>query len=287
MRIRFQNKYLVGISLGIFILIINFIFFLKSRWFVAIIILALTIAWLQFWIDFFLEVRRQKEIELKFLEFIRSLVGTVRSGIPVPAAILHISTGDFGSLTPYVKKLANQIEWGIPIHQALITFSNDTENGVIKRSVSIVIEADKSGGDIGDVLESVSASVFNIKMLKEERKSSTHSQIVQGYIVFFIFIAIMLMLQVWLGPQLLSSLGGSDSMAIPDTGFLPGIGAKSGAGSEIDLDKVFFALVIIQGLFTGIMIGKFSEGKLKQGLLHSLILITLATLIISIVKGGI
>ena len=287
MRIRFQNKYLVGISLGIFILIINFIFFLKSRWFVAIIILALTIAWLQFWIDFFLEVRRQKEIELKFLEFIRSLVGTVRSGIPVPAAILHISTGDFGSLTPYVKKLANQIEWGIPIHQALITFSNDTENGVIKRSVSIVIEADKSGGDIGDVLESVSASVFNIKMLKEERKSSTHSQIVQGYIVFFIFIAIMLMLQVWLGPQLLSSLGVSDSMVVPDTGFLPGIGAKSGAGSEVNLDKVFFALVIIQGLFTGIMIGKFSEGKLKQGLLHSLILITLATLIISIVKGGI
>ena len=109
MRIRFQNKYLVGISLGIFILIINFIFFLKSRWFVAIIILALTIAWLQFWIDFFLEAKRQKEIELKFLEFIRSLVGTVRSGIPVPAAILHISTGDFGSLTPYVKKLTNQI----------------------------------------------------------------------------------------------------------------------------------------------------------------------------------
>ena len=76
-------------------------------------------------------------------------------------------------------------------------------------------------------------------------------------------------------------------MAAPDSGFIPGLGSGSGTGSDVNLDNVFFSLVIIQGLFTGIMIGKFSEGKLKNGLLHSLILITLATLIITLVKGGI
>ena len=42
-----------------------------------------------------------------------------------------------------------------------------------------------------------------------------------------------------------------------------------------------------QGFFAGIMVGKFSEGSLKQGLLHSLILMTTAALIITTAKGGI
>lgn len=288
MRIQFKNKYMVGIASGIAILIIDAVFFLKTKWFISIIILALTAAWIQFWIDFFIEIKRQKEIELKFLEFIRSLVGTVKSGIPVPSAILRVANEDYGALSPYIRKLANQIEWGVPIHRAMVNFSNDTDNLVIKRSVSIVIEADKSGGDISDVLESVSTSVFNIKRLKDERKASTHSQIVQGYIIFFIFIGIMLTLQIWLAPQL-SNLGGdsADLSGMASSGFLPGIGGGAAVGEKVNLDKVFFSLVIIQGLFTGLMIGKFSEGKLKNGLMHSLILITLATLIISIAKGGI
>ena len=155
MRLKFKNKYFIGIFIGAIILVLDFMLFFRTKWFISLIILALTAGWLQFWMDFFAELKRQKEIELKFLEFIRSLVGTVKSGIPVPAAILHVANEDYGALSPYIKKLSNQIEWGIPIHQALINFSNDTENSVIKRSISIVIEADKSGGEISDVLESV------------------------------------------------------------------------------------------------------------------------------------
>lgn len=284
MRLKFQNKYFIGIAIALVLIALDFAMFFGTKWFFSIIILALTIGWTQFWIDFYREIQRQKEIEVKFLEFIRSLVGTVKSGIPVPNAILHVSNEDYGSLSPYVKKLAHQIEWGIPIHAAMINFSNDTDNAVIKRSVSIVIEADKAGGDISDVLESVSQSVFNIKRLKEERKASMNSQIVQGYIIFFIFIGIMLVLQVWLGPQL-SNMGDMGQADVSTMSFLPGIGG--GTGEKVDMDRIFFSMVLLQGFFTGLMIGKFSEGKLRNGLLHSLILITIATLIITLVKGGI
>lgn len=284
MRLKFQNKYFIGIAIALVLIALDFAMFFGTKWFFSIIILALTVGWTQFWIDFYREIQRQKEIEVKFLEFIRSLVGTVKSGIPVPNAILHVSNEDYGSLSPYVKKLAHQIEWGIPIHAALINFSNDTDNAVIKRSVSIVIEADKAGGDISDVLESVSQSVFNIKRLKEERKASMHSQMVQGYIIFFIFIGIMLVLQVWLGPQL-SNMGDMGQADVSTMSFLPGFGG--GTGEKVDMDKIFFSMVLLQGFFTGLMIGKFSEGKLRNGLLHSLILITIATLIITLVKGGI
>lgn len=283
MRIKFKKEYLLGVIIAAFLLIVDVAYFWKTRWFFSMIILAVTIGWAQFWVDFLKEQKRQKEIEEKFLEFVRALVGTVKSGISIPHAIRQTADKDYGALTPYTKKLSNQLEWGIPTRDALTIFSNDTGNSVIKRSISIVLEAERSGGGMEDVLESVTNSVVHVKKLKAERKASTYSQIVQGYIVFFVFIAIMLLLQIKLFPQL---EGMSASMA-GGLSMVGGMGGMFEEGEKANLDSVFFGLVLIQGFFAGVMIGKFSEGTLKQGLLHSLVLMTLAALIVTTVKGGI
>src|SRR3989344_6144401 len=155
MKIKFKTKYLIGIFVGLFLIIFDLFIFLGTRWFLPALIISFLIMTMQFWLDIFKENKRQKDIEENFLEFVRSLVETVRSGISIPSAILNVSDKDFGELTPYVEKLANQIRLGIPIHEALLIFSKDTGNNVIKRSISVVIEAEESGGDIEDVLESV------------------------------------------------------------------------------------------------------------------------------------
>ncbi len=285
MRLKFKRIYLLSIFVALFIIILDvyFYFVLKGilkRFFWPILILALTLGWLHFWIDFYREMKRQKEIELKFLEFMRSLVETVKSGITIPMSILHISNENFGELTPYIRKLAHQVDWGIPLHRALVTFADDTGNKVIKRSVSIVIEADQSGGNIGDVMDSVAESVLNVKQMKDERRASIYSQIVQGYVVFFIFIGIMLVLQLWLFPKLTSLKGPIQS----GMGILGG--SSSAEGEAMNLDFSFFSLIMVQGFFAGIMIGKFSEGSIKKGLIHSLILMTLAAILITTARGG-
>jgi pilus assembly protein TadC len=279
---KFKKIYLIGISLGILLLIIDFLYFFgkdsigNGRFFYALIIISLSITWLQFWLDFFKENKIQKEIEEKFTEFVRAIVSSVKSGITIPNAIIQVSNKDYGALSPSIKKLANQIQWGIPIQEALLNFSKSTHNKEIKRSISIVIEAEQSGGDIVNVLSSVTNSMINIKKMKADRKASTFPQIIQGYIVFFIFIAIMLVLQLGLFPHL-GKLTGTQTTTIQKVGF-----SFFGTGNEANLDVIFFSLVMIQGFFAGLAIGKFSEGTLRQGLLHSLILITSAALIISV-----
>jgi pilus assembly protein TadC len=167
---KFKSRYFVGIILAIIIIGISFFVthYLKlfERWFWASVVVALLLGSLQIWADYTKELRRQKEIELQFLEFTRGLVESVKGGISIPNAIRHVSTKDFGALSPYAKKLANQMEWGIPVHRALVTFAKDTENDVIKRAISIIIEADESGGDIEDILDSVTESVSNVKKMK-------------------------------------------------------------------------------------------------------------------------
>lgn len=283
MEIKFKKEYLIGAGVGAFIILLDILYFWGTRWFLAIIILALSIGWSQFWLDFFKEQKRQKEIEAKFLEFVRALVGTVRSGISIPQALRQTADKEYGALTKYTKKLANQLEWGIPVQDAFLTFSKDTGNSVIKRAVSIVLEAEKSGGDIENVLESVTDSVMHVKKMKAERKAGTYSQMVQGYIVFFVFIGIMLLLQLKLFPTL-QGMSGTMSQGLGGMGMM---GGMFGEGEQADLDKIFFSLLMIQGLFAGIMIGKFSEGTIKQGMIHSLTLMTIAALIITIAKGGI
>ena len=198
----------------------------------------------------------------------------------IPSAIIQASQKDYSELSPFIIKLANQIKVGIPIHKALLTFAQNTNNSMIRRSIAIVIEAEASGGDIDNVLKSVTDAMVSIKKLKEERKSGTYGQIVQGYIVYFVFIGIMLVLQLKLFPQLAKA-----GASVGDTGM--NLLGSSGAAQAVNLDTVFFALVMIQGFFAGLMIGKFSEGSIKNGIIHSIVLCTMAALAVTTAKGGI
>lgn len=281
MDIRIRKRHIAFIIIGILLLIFSIFFYRGTRWFKPLIVISLVLMGLQFFIDFLRENKRQQEIEVKFLEFVRALVETVKSGISVPKSILQISNEDYGALNPYVKKLAHQIEWGFPLHDAFTIFADDTNNKLIKKSISIVIEAEKSGGNIDKILESVSNSVFLIKKMKEERRASVYSQMVQGYIIFFVFIIIMLVLQIYLMPKINSlSMDVGTNLISPS-----GIGAPSAGFEENMMNGIFTWLVVIQGIFAGLMIGKFSEGELKYGIKHALILIILGYLIITTVRG--
>ena len=92
----------------------------------------------------------------------------------------------------------------------------------------------------------------------------------------------MLVLQVKLFPQLTKISSGGGSLFSGITG-----GASSSGSAGFDLDRIFFILVLIQGFFAGLMIGKFTENSLKKGIIHSVILVTVAALIVTTVKGGI
>ncbi len=282
-------KYIIGSLLGLTIIILDFVLFFNFTernfgpavwYFNPILVVGFLIAGITFILDLIAENDRQKELETKFLEFVRSLVESVRSGVSIPQSIVHVANVQFGALTPYIQKLAHQVEWGYPLHDALTIFANDTGNQVIKRSVTIVIEAEKSGGDMGSVLEAVTQSVFAIKKIKDERKSNAYTQTIQGYIIYFFFVLIMVVLQVYLIPKL--SLVGSDVGS--GLGSI-GIQSVGGTGGQLDFNPIFIATIVVQGLFAGLMLGKFSEGDYTSGIKHSIIMVIGGYLVVSTAAG--
>lgn len=274
------GKHYAGFIFAFVSLVLDIILAFGKWYFFPILVAATLLGILPLILDFFAEVRRQKEIEVKFLEFVRSMVENIRSGVNVPQAVAQVkaSGANFGALTLYIDKLANQLEWGYTLHSALNVFAKDTRNPVIIRSISIVMQAEKSGGDMAAVLEAVTQSVLQIKQVRDEMKSSAYNQIIQGYVIFFIFVAIMIILQVSLLPKL------SDIGAEIGSG-LGGAAASSAPAAKADLSSVFILTVLVQGLFAGIMLGLFSEGKIVPGLKHSLVMVVVGYLIISIATG--
>lgn len=281
-----EKSHWVGIISALVILIVSgtllfmhvSFFDMKTFYFVAGI--AVIIAGMPFFTNMLLESQREKSVDSMFLEFSRDLVEGVRAGTPISKSIMNLKNKEYGSLNPYVSKLANQIAIGIPVKQALETFSKDIKSPVIARAVSLIKEAEVAGGKIESILESVAFSVAQIEKLKKERKAAIYSLTVQGYIIFMIFIVIMLVMEFKIIPILanLGSIGVSGGF-----GQIGAAGASMSGSSAPAIDpsafgKPFLILLIAQGFFAGLIIGKISEGTVKGGLKHSFILVAISWL---------
>jgi flagellar protein FlaJ len=225
------------------------------------------------------EGRREEEINSMFLEFSRNLAESVSTGTPISKSIINVSKKNYGVLSPYVLKASNQISIGIPVGTALQTFAKDVNNNVIARAVALISEAERAGGEIDFILESVAKSIAEVEKLKKERKAAISNLVVQGYLIFIIFIGIMLVMEFKILPLTagLSSFTGTSGTPLSGVGL--GGGTSATLLSPENLARPFLYLLLAQGIFAGLTIGKISEGSVKAGIKHSFILTILAFLI--------
>ncbi len=271
---------LTGIIAALIIIIIDFVFFSKDKIFMFMIGIAFVVAVAPFMLDLLRESKEEEEISEMFLEFSRNLAESVVTGTPVSKSIINMSKKNYGALNPYVQKMANQISIGIPVNTALQTFANDVDNNVIKRAVALIREAEKAGGEIDYILESVANSIAEVEKLKKERKATMFNLIMQGYIIFFIFIGIMLVMEFKILPM---TYGTESAAGVFGGGDIAALGTSLGTQAQKltpeEISRMFLYLLLTQGFFAGLTIGKLSEGSLKAGIKHSFILTITAFLV--------
>lgn len=261
----------IGMSLALLIIIIS-LFFMNSQAFFFIFGVGIVAGVAPFVIATISETRIASEKEEMFLEFTRNLVESVKTGTPISKSIINLKKRSYGILGENIEKLANQISIGIPLGFALQVFAKDVNNKTISRALALIGQAEKAGGDIGEILEAVTEAVSVSDRLKKERKATISTLVVQGYIIFFVFIVIVLVMQFKILPLVegISSSGVSGAM---------GFGVGGGTITQEEISGAFLYLLLIQGFFSGLTIGKLSEGNIKPGIKHSFILMLSAFLI--------
>lgn len=262
----------IGLSVAI---IITSLFFMKKNIFILMISVGVLTGIFPFVFSLVYEAKVEKEKEEMFLEFVRGLTESVKTGVPISKSIVNLKGKNYGYLSRHIEKLANQISLGIPLNTALETFSKDVNNKTITRAIILIGQAERSGGDIKEILESVAEAVWLSESLKKERQAAVSTLVIQGYIIFFIFLIIILVLQFKILPMMSGITEGGAGLEGFTAATGTGIGTEGVIGS-------FLYLILTQGFFSGLTIGKLAEGNVKFGIKHSFVLMLVAFLVYSI-----
>jgi len=232
------------------------------------------------------EFQRKSEIEDEFPKFLRDVLEGTRAGMSLPQAVQNIGEGGYGAMGPEIEKMNARLDWGIPFDDVMTQFAEDSGSSMIRRSVDTIIQAYESGGNIEDVLDSVVDNIRSIQELQQERESQLYGELVTGYIVYFIFIGILIGLTTFLLPSLsqASSALSSSGSGAPGVGGIGG-GLLSGSGNlerNIQIYRGWFKnLAYIQAVFSGLIIGKLTEGNLRAGIKHVAVLFGLGYLAVT------
>ncbi|HYA58231.1 MAG TPA: type II secretion system F family protein [Thermoplasmata archaeon] len=222
------------------------------------------------------KLRRIAKIEERLPDFLRDVAEAGRFGMTLPDAIIVASTGRYGLLTDEIKKMASQLEWGVPVATALRLFEERVPTPLVQRVVSIVTRANEAGGNVADVLTMVAHDTRESQLAAQARQISMLTYVTVIYIAFFVFlVTIYIMAAVFL-PQMItagegvssSSLSGGVSLAFQ---FVP------------VLFIAFMVAVIVHAVGDGVMAGVLYNGRISEGLQHATIMLSVGWLMMRFV----
>lgn len=215
----------------------------------------------------FKEQSRIKNLENALPNFFRDLAGMNDSGMTLPNAVHIVSTAEYGTLTPHIRKLDNEMSWGVGFVEALYRFGKGLGTNLSDRSVDLIAKASRAGGDISEVLRAAAKDTFEVVNLKQERANNMIIYVVIVLVAFAVFCFVIAILV----SSFLTTMAtaGAKATASGATGF----------GGIIDLflyKRLFAHAAMLQGFFSGMVAGQMGEGRFVAGLKYSAIMLIIA-----------
>src|SRR6266852_5812771 len=211
------------------------------------------------------ESKRRDSIDNNIPHLIRDIADAGRSGMTLTRSIEISAERDYGPLTKEIKKLMAKVSFRVPLEKALQFFADRTGTMLSRRTAMLVSEANKSGGDIQESMESIAKHIQEIQYLERKRRATLRPFIGVMYISFAVFLVTVYLLISSFFKQLANTNFGCG-------GTVGGVGFNF---VSLPLDKittVFLYMAMIEALFAGLVGGKMATGYLKDGLKHAILL---------------
>lgn len=215
------------------------------------------------------DLKRIEAIDEKFPDLLRDIAESARAGMTLPRALVTASKGTYGALTPEIKKMAAQVEWGVSFGEALERFARRVNTPLIDRTVALVVEAQRAGGDVVDILTAASEDAREIKQIVSERNEQMKMYQVVVFIAFFVFIAVVLILSAQFIPAFKEAVGPAAAAS----------GGRQVGGLQFkdfdpeDFNTLFFHAAIVQAIGGGLVGGVLTRGQPQAGAFSIIIML--------------
>jgi len=229
----------------------------------ALFIIAIPLAILDF-----RESSRTRHIEEALPNFYRDLAGMNDSGMTLPNAVHLVAQSDYSTLTPYIRKLDNEMSWNTTFIEAIERFRYRVSTPLTDRSIDLIAKASKAGGDVSEVLRAASKDSYEFVTLRTERRNNMLIYVVIVLISFFVFVFVIYILVT----TFLSVMATAGSAASATSA-----GAQFGGAVDLPLyTRLFTHAALIQGFFSGLVAGQMGEGRAVAGLKYSILMVLIA-----------
>ncbi len=219
--------------------------------------------------------RREEKIQVQFPDFLKKLASTNETGMTLRDSIKLMTKSDIG-MGKEIKKIWNDIDWGLAINDALKRFANRVRTHIVSRSTTLLTKANESSGDIGEVLSVAARDAAAEQEMKNERKVSMFIYIIIIYISFVIFIGIIYVIS---STFLAEMVKAGEKVTSSGTSAIP----MSLNREKLNMyNRLFFHGALIQGFTSGLIAGVMGEGSVLSGLKHSIIMMTIGYLLFTL-----
>ncbi len=233
-----------------------------------IAVLAILIAIVPLALLDFKEQRRVKNLEEALPNFFRDLAGMNDSGMTLPNAVHLVANAEYGTLTPHIRKLDNEMSWGVGFVEALTHFGKTIGTRLSDRSIDLIAKASKAGGDVSEVLRAAARDTFEVVNLAQERGNNMLIYVVIVLVSFGVFLFVIgILVSTFL--TTMATAGAAASQAGAGAGFIGRIDVPA-------YKRLFAHAAMIQGFFSGLMAGVMGEGRVVAGLKYSAIMLIIA-----------
>ena len=227
----------------------------------------------------YMRYRRVRKIDDRFPDFVRDMAESRRAGMTFTKAIMYSAKGNYGVLTPEIQKIARQISWGSSVDNALSAFAKRVNTKLIRRTVSLIIEASRSGGNVADVLDAASTDARELKLIEAERRASMLSYVAVIYVGMGVFLMILVILTKSLIPSMVTEGATNLGEAATSSSVEP-ITQKA-------ITEAFYYGALIQCMGMGLVTGVFEDGDIVAGVKHTFIMLLVCWIIFKVVVTGV
>ena len=233
-----------------------------------VFVIALFIGLTAFGIDTRRQVRLVHAYERVYAQFLLEMADALRGGLDPAKALTELAKTSSNVLRPHLRIAADGVRVGRPFDQVIRNMAAPMKSALINRYAELIADASTIGGETAIVVYRAAKDMDDFVQIEEERAKQLMLPVAVIYIAFAVLMAVLFAL-LYLGPTL-----GTLNITVPSAGALfQGSNATSTAVprlNPITLKERFFELTLINALGTGAIIGAFTEGRARFGILHSL-----------------
>jgi len=250
-------------------------------------IIPFSLVWILLYLFFFLLIdRRTSSVEKVLPDVLTMISQNMIAGMTTYNALWVAARPEFGPLAVEIQTVARETLSGESFENALISMSDRIKSYKLSRSVKLMVQGMRSGGELPTVLQEIANDIRTEQNLFRRMRSETTSQTM--FILFALLIGAPLLFAASLQfVTIFSTIFSETGISTAPSALTQHTGIISIQELPISPDFFWKYAVItlgISGLFGALLIGLIRTGKLSAGVPLIIILIPLAIIIFVVLE---